>query len=133
MINGKVVDTSVWVSYLRQIENQQTLLINTFIDKNEIITVPIILQEVLQGIKEDTIYNSIKESFLSFKVVEYSNVEAAINAALLYKFLRKKGATIRKPNDCLIAWICIDNNFQLIHNDKDFDNIAKYTSLKIYK
>jgi predicted nucleic acid-binding protein len=133
MINGKVVDTSVWVPYLRQIENQQTLLINTFIDKNEIITVPIILQEVLQGIKEDNIFNSIKESFLSFKVVEYSNVEAAINAALLYKFLRKKGATIRKPNDCLIAWICIDNNFQLIHNDKDFDNIAKYTSLKIYK
>jgi predicted nucleic acid-binding protein len=133
MINGKFVDTSVWVPYLKQIENKQTLLINTFIDKNEIVTVPIILQEVLQGIKEDNIFNSIKESFLSFKVVEYSNVEAAINAALLYKFLRKKGAIIRKPNDCLIAWICIDNNFQLIHNDKDFDNIAKYTSLKIYK
>ncbi len=133
MINGKVVDTSVWVSYLKQIANQQTLLINSFIDKNELVTVPIILQEVLQGIKEDNIFHAIKESFLSFKVVEYSNVEAAINAALLYKFLRKKGATIRKPNDCLIAWICIDNNFQLIHYDNDFDQIAKYTSLKIYK
>lgn len=133
MINGKVVDTSVWVSYLKQNANRQTLLINTFIDKNEVVTVPIILQEVLQGIKDDIIFGSIKESFLSFKVVEYNNMEAAINAALLYRFLRKKGATIRKPNDCLIAWICMDNNFQLIHNDKDFDNIAKYTSLKIYK
>jgi hypothetical protein len=133
MINGKVVDTSVWVSYLNQNANRQTLLINTFIDKNEVVTVPIILQEVLQGIKDDIIFNSIKESFLAFKVVEYNNLEAAINAALLYRFLRKKGATIRKPNDCLIAWICMDNNFQLIHDDKDFDNIAKYTSLKIYK
>ncbi len=43
------------------------------------------------------------------------------------------GVTIRKANDCLIASICIENNIPIFHNDKDFDNIAKYTSLKIYK
>ena len=47
--------------------------------------------------------------------------------------LRQKGITIRKANDCLIASICIDNNIPLFHNDKDFNNIAKHTSLKIYK
>jgi predicted nucleic acid-binding protein len=41
--------------------------------------------------------------------------------------------TIRKANDCLIAAICIENNYTLIHNDNDFNNIAKHTSLKIYK
>ncbi len=133
MINGRVVDTSIWVDYLKKKAVAETILINSFIDKNELVTLPIILQEVLQGIKEDTIFNTVKAAFLSFKKVEYNNMETALNAALLYKFLRSKGATIRKPNDCLIACICIENNFQLLHNDRDFDNIAKHTSLKIYK
>ena len=133
MINGRVVDTSIWVDYLNKKAVAETILINSFIDKNELVTLPIILQEVLQGIKEDTIFNTVKAAFLSFKKVEYNNMETALNAALLYKFLRSKGATIRKPNDCLIACICIENNFQLLHNDRDFDNIAKHTSLKIYK
>ena len=57
----------------------------------------------------------------------------AVEAASLFRFLREKGVTIRKPNDCLIAVICILNSIELVHNDKDFTNIAKHTSLKIYK
>ena len=57
----------------------------------------------------------------------------SIAAASLYRNVRALGIAIRKQNDCLIAAICINNNIPLLHNDKDFDNIAKYTSLKIYK
>ena len=133
MINGRVVDTSIWIDYLKKKAVAQTILINSFIDKNEIVSLPVIVQEVLQGIREDVLFESLKDAFLSFKKVEYNSFDAALQAASLYRFLRNKGATIRKPNDCLIAWICIDNNFQLLHNDRDFDNIAKHTSLKIYK
>ena len=133
MINGRVVDTSVWVDYLRKEAVAQTVLINSFIDKNELVTLPVILQEVLQGIREETLFKSVKAAFLSFKKIEYNSFDAALQAASLFRFLRSKGATIRKPNDCLIACICIENNFQLLHNDRDFDNIAKHTSLKIYK
>ena len=133
MINGRVVDTSVWVDYLKKKAVAQTLLINSFIDKNEVVTLPVILQEVLQGIREEALFESVKAAFLTFKKIEYNSIDAALQAASLFRFLRSKGATIRKPNDCLIACICIENNFQLLHNDKDFDNIAKHTSLKIYK
>jgi len=133
MTNGRVIDSSVWVDYLHKKASPQTVLINSFIDRNEVVTLPVILQEVLQGIKEDIQFDTVKAAFLSFKIVAYNNMEAALNAALLYKFLRNKGATIRKPNDCLIAVICIENNLMLLHNDKDFTNIAKHTSLKIYK
>ncbi len=63
----------------------------------------------------------------------YRAYDFAVKAAQLYRALRRKGITIRKANDCLIAAVCIENNIPLLHNDKDFDNIAKHTKLKIYK
>ncbi len=57
----------------------------------------------------------------------------AIAAASLYRILKSKEITIRKPNDCLIAAICIQYKIELLHNDKDFDNIAKHSSLRIYE
>ncbi|MEQ8878296.1 MAG: PIN domain-containing protein, partial [Cyclobacteriaceae bacterium] len=57
----------------------------------------------------------------------------SIDAAKLYHSLRKKGTNIRKPNDCLIAWYAIHHDLTLVHNDQDFDLIAKHTPLKIYQ
>jgi predicted nucleic acid-binding protein len=133
MINGKIVDTSIWIEFLRSVKNERSILVNQLIDLNEIILLPVILQETLQGIKNDSLYQLTKESLLSYNFIENDPIYSAIRSAELYRFLRQKGITIRKPNDCLIAAICIDNKIPLFHNDKDFDNIAKYTSLKIYK
>lgn len=58
-------------------------------------------------------------------------VEAAIEAASLFRFLRKKGVTIRKPNDCLIAHYAIFYDVPILHSDVDFDQIARHTALRI--
>jgi predicted nucleic acid-binding protein len=133
MTNGKIVDTSVWVDYLNKRLNKRTLALNDLLDNESIIMPPLIMQEVLQGINEDSVFTLVRDTFLGFNFLEYNIVEAHLKAALLFRFLRKKGVTIRKPNDCLIAWLCINFNIPLLHNDKDFDNIAKHTTLKIYK
>lgn len=133
MINGTIVDTSIWVNYYNSVKDEKSEMVNKLIDADEVIILPIILQETLQGIKVDKIFELTKELLLSYHLIRIDPVYSAIRAANLYRFLRKKGITIRKPNDCLIASICIDNNFHIFHNDKDFDNISKYTSLKIYK
>jgi predicted nucleic acid-binding protein len=133
MINGKVVDTSVWIDYFNSVKDETAELVNQLIDADEIIVVPVILQETLQGIKETKIFELTKELMLSYNFIDIDTIYSAIRSAELYRFLRQKGITIRKPNDCLIASICIDNKISLFHNDKDFDSIAKYTSLKIYK
>lgn len=132
-----VVDSSVWIDFFNkkaspQIEELKNILINAS-SKSPFNILPIIMQEVLQGIEENKLYAIVKENLFGLDLVELNNYEMAISAADLFRFLRKKGVTIRKANDCLIAAICIKNNFSLLHNDKDFDNIAKYTSLKIYK
>lgn len=94
---------------------------------------PVILQETLQGIRDREAFDSIKWLMLSLEFFQFDAIETAVDAASLYRFLKTKGITVRKPNDCLIAVICINSNIPHFHNDKDFDNIANHTSLKIYK
>lgn len=133
MISGKIADSSAWINFLNNVACKETEAVIEAIKGNHLSLLPIIMQEVLQGIRNESEFISIKNAFLQFPFLQYNAILMAADAASLYRFLLKKGVTIRKPNDCLIAVICINSNFQLIHNDKDFDNIAKYTSLKIYK
>ncbi len=133
MTSGTVIDTSIWIDYLNSIQDENAQIVNHLIDANDIIVLPVILQETLQGIKDDKIFKFTREWILAFKYITIDYVYVSLKAAELYRFLRQKGVTIRKPNDCLIAAICIENNLPLFHKDKDFDNIAKYSSLNIYK
>ncbi len=56
----------------------------------------------------------------------------AKRAALNYRTLRKKGIAVRKTIDLLIAAFCIENDYQLIHNDRDFDPMEKHLGLMVY-
>ncbi|WP_245826095.1 PIN domain-containing protein [Spirosoma rigui] len=60
-------------------------------------------------------------------------VEAAIGVADLYRALRKKGVIIRKPNDCLMVHYAVFHDLPVLHNDVDFDQIARFTSLRIVR
>jgi predicted nucleic acid-binding protein len=133
MINGTIIDTSVWIDYFNAIISDKTKAADKLLEDKSVIILPVILQEILQGIREKQTFDSVKGLLLSLEFFQFNEIETAINAASLYRFLKTKGVTIRKPNDCLIAVVCINNNIPLLHNDKDFNNIAKHTSLKIYK
>jgi predicted nucleic acid-binding protein len=101
-------------------------------DKPVLLTLTI-LQEILQGIRDEFKYVKIKEMLSYFTVLELPAVRAAIGAADLYRALRKKGATIRKSNDCLIAYYALEFSIRLVHTDADFDKIGNHTGLKIMK
>lgn len=133
MINGKIIDTSVWIDYFNGIIDERTNATAKFIIDGEVLMLPIILQEVLQGIRNSKDFINTKNAFLRNTFFEFNTIEMALEAATLFRYLKRSGVTVRKPNDCLIAAICIHNKFSLLHNDKDFNNIAKHTSLKIYK
>ena len=128
-----IVDTSVWIDFFRGDKTITTKSLLLLMDTNDIIVPPIIIQEVLQGVIDKKIVDIIENLFLGFKFISYDEYEAAFEAASLYRFLRKKGVTIRSSNDALIAWICKKNDLQLLHNDRDFTHISKHLSLKIYK
>jgi predicted nucleic acid-binding protein len=128
-----IFDTSIWVDFLRNRSNPGSNLLTKYIERDDpVILVPTVLQEVLQGIREDTQYKRIKEILSYFTVLQTSAVQEAIGAAELYRSLRKKGLTIRKSNDCLIAFYAIEFSTPVVHADADFDLISKHSKLKTY-
>jgi len=94
---------------------------------------PPILQENLQRIKNENQYSAIKKILLSLDTLFADPIDSSISAAELYRELRKSGITIKKPNDCLIAWYGIYNRVKLVHRHDDFEKIAAHTSLKTFK
>ncbi|MDQ2721014.1 MAG: PIN domain-containing protein [Bacteroidota bacterium] len=128
-----IVDTSIWIDFYNGISNEGVEILKSIMLSDDIVIPAIIVQEILQGIKEKKLLSFVEDSLLGFQFFNYDMYEAAFEAAALYRLLRTKGVTVRSSNDCSIAWLCISNNFPILHNDKDFDNIAKHTSLKIYK
>jgi len=128
-----IFDTSIWIDFLKNRVTPEADLLTSYIEHDDqVLLIPTILQEVLQGIREDKQYVHIKEIFSYFTVLQISPVQAAIGAAELYRGLRKKGLTIRKSNDCLIAFYAIEFSTPLVHSDKDFELISKHSKLKIW-
>ena len=127
-------DSSVWIDYFHGAKTHQTEALDKifeFVLKGY--TCPTIFQEVLQGIKDDENYLAVKESIMRFSFLQLDSYFVTEEAAKMYRMLRKKGITIRKPNDCIIAFYAIHFNLKLVHHDSDFDKIAKHTKLKIYR
>jgi len=128
-----LVDTSVWIDHFNGILSKKTkLLYNLLEHEAEVVTCPPIIQELLQGIKDDNTYGFIKDYLIKSSILQIDFTQASIGAAELYRSLRKKGITIQKSFDCLIAYFAIYFNIPLLHNDKDFDLISKHSKLINY-
>jgi predicted nucleic acid-binding protein len=129
-----IFDTSVCIDFLRNRSNPAANLLTSYIENNDpVLLTPTILQEVLQGIREDSQYRRINDILFYFTTLQLPPTQAAIGAADLYRALRKKGLTIRKSNDCLIAYFSIEFAIPLVHSDSDFELISKHTRLKIWR
>lgn len=129
-----LVDTSVWIDFLRGSDSRERHALHRLIEEEEDISVTeIILTEILQGIKEDKDFKRVKGYLLEFPVHKPKGIETYLKAAGIYRDCRKKGKTVRKTIDCIIASICIENDLILFHKDNDFDIIEKCTGLKVLR
>lgn len=127
-----LVDTSVWIDFFKGSVNIQTSILNEYLEKESPVFIcPLIIQEILQGIRSDDDYRKVKSNILNLDILLIDPVESSVGAADLYRMLRKKAVTIKKSNDCMIAYYSIYFGIYLLHNDKDFNLIAEKTSLKI--
>lgn len=124
-------DTSVWIDYLNKKQTAQvTVLEDLFAIRARVYITPTIVQEVLQGISNQKRFEITSKVLMAQQMLVMNPIEAALNAANLYRSLRQKGVTIRKANDCLIAAYAIHFSIEICHNDVDFDQIAQHSSLK---
>ena len=130
-----LVDTTVWIDFFNKREDSKLSdALNHIIEDDEynICICPIIYQEILQGIKDDRTFGEIKGILQTISMINTPIMTVADHAVDLYRSLRKKGITIRKPYDCLIASYAILENICLLHNDLDFYHMENNCELKIY-
>ncbi|TWF45148.1 hypothetical protein FHW36_1011075 [Chitinophaga polysaccharea] len=127
-------DTSVWIDSIRQKNTPATEVLAYYMQHDyEIPLIPVIVQELLQGIRHDAQHQKIKRVLRGYTKLEITPMAAAMGASNLFRALRKKGVTIRKSNDCMIAYYAISFDLQVVHNDSDFDLISAHSPLKIWK
>ncbi|UAA38770.1 PIN domain nuclease [Paraneptunicella aestuarii] len=115
-----LVDSSVWIDYFNGNITPQTDYLDAALGHNEIIMGDLILLEILSGFRLDKDYNTAKELLTALDLHSLCNPELAIKASEYYRTLRKKGITIRKTIDIIIATYCLENDVPLLHSDKDF-------------
>lgn len=126
-----LVDTSVWVDFLKGTETREAKKLEELILCSEDLCIcGVILAETLQGIREDDDYHRTLARFRSFLFLPMTR-RTFENAAQMYRRLRRQGITIRKPVDCMIAAVALTHDLALLHHDRDFEPLAQYCGLKV--
>jgi predicted nucleic acid-binding protein len=128
-----LIDTTAWIDFFGGQSLPHVNALQKMIEDDEDLCIcGVILTEVLQGIRSDADFRKTKD-YLEFLILMPMRPTTFELSASLYRSLRKKGITIRKPIDCMIASVAIEHDLPLLHNDRDFDQIAKHSTLKLMK
>jgi len=127
-----LIDSSVWIDYFNGNETSRVKQLDSILDKELIVIGDLILAEVLQGFSKEKDFNTAKMLLSRLVYFDMLSKTIAIKSAENYRYLRKKGLTIRKTTDVIIGTFCIENDILLMHSDKDFDVMEKHLGLKTF-
>jgi hypothetical protein len=121
----------VWIDYFRNLDLPHVNLLNSLIAQKEQIAIGgVILTEVLQGIREERQFIKVEARLQTLIYLDLTRAHF-VSAAQIYRTLRSQGLTIRKPIDCMIAAVALEQQAAILHNDRDFDAIATQFPLQI--
>ena len=126
-----LVDSSVWIDYFNGNQTSQTDWLDSALGNTPIVIGDLILTEVLQGFQSGKDFKTAKDILLGIPFVPMGGQILALASAINYRFLRRKGVTVRKTIDIIIGTCCIHNKLTLLHCDRDFDPMVKLLGLEI--
>lgn len=124
-----LVDTSIWIDYFNGIESKQTNILDIGLIDGTVAIGDMILMEILQGFRSDSDYNKARITLATLDQYEMFGHKMVVKCADNYRALRKKGVTIRKTADVIIATFCIDNKIPLLFSGRDFMPFVKHLNL----
>jgi predicted nucleic acid-binding protein len=125
-----LVDSSVWIDYFNGVATRETDLLDGLLGKEPVALGDLILVEVLQGFRRDGDYRAARDVLEGLPVFDLLGRERAILVAERYRALRKRGVTVRKTTDAVIASFCIAERFPLLYSDRDFDPFVEHLGLR---
>jgi predicted nucleic acid-binding protein len=125
-----LVDTSVLLDYLKNIENEKCKIFQDILERK----IPYgitnyIFLEVLQGAKMDKEFEVLQEYLGSLPFYDLTEGKLSFEkVAKLNLECRGAGVTVRSTIDLILVQIALEHDLALLHNDRDFDNIASVIS-----
>lgn len=124
-----LVDTSIWIEVFRK---PPGLDLEAVVPFEDIVTCLPVIQEVLQGFRDEKALQIARESLFALPVFESPlRSERFLEAAQIYRLARMQGVTVRSSVDCLIAACALQNGLTVLHCDRDFSNLARVLPLKV--
>ena len=126
-----LVDTSAWIEFLRNTGSTVCNLVDEAL-ASEIAVCDVVRMEVLAGARDESHLLGLRR--LLARAVALPTLTADYeDAAALYRRCRRQGETVRRLIDCLIAASAIRAGAPILHNDSDFDVLARHTELQVYE
>ena len=126
-----LVDTSVWVEFFRK---PARIDLPAVVDLDEVVTCLPVLQEVLQGFREEAAFTLARDAMLALPMVEAPLRQEVFEEAVgLYRRARAVGLTVRSSVDCLVAACALRHGLTVLHHDRDFGFLAKVSPLRVRK
>lgn len=125
-----LVDTSVWIDYLNGVENPHTDTLDAGIVEGIVAMGDLIFLEILQGIRDDREYALTRRSLEALDHYELFGKAMVGKCAKNFRSLRKRGITIRKTADVIIATFCIEHRMALLFTDRDYVPFVEHLGLR---
>jgi predicted nucleic acid-binding protein len=123
-----LVDTSIWIETFRR---RQPLDLEALVPFDDIVTCLPVVQEVLQGFREEAAFRAAKIAMLALPIVEVPLGETIVlDAVALLRLARRRGLTVRSSVDCLIAACAVRHDLEVLHRDRDFAVLARICDLR---
>lgn len=124
-----LVDTSAWIEFFRR---PPRFDFTSSFDFDDVVTCLPVVQEVLQGFRDEASFRIARDAFRAMPTVESPLSETVILEAVdLYRSARRSGITVRSSVDCLIAACALRHDLTVLHHDRDYDGLAHVTSLRV--
>ena len=125
-----LVDSSVWIDLLNDVVTEQVRRLRALLPTTPLLIGDLILFEVLQGFRIEAQARLVERSLSRFEAVSLIDPELAVKAAANYRVLRRRGITVRKTIDVIIATYCIERGHSLLHSDRDFAPMERLLGLQ---
>jgi hypothetical protein len=128
-----IIDSSAWIEFFRTTESGAATAVRAAIENesSRLMTTDIIRLEILAGADDERLrkrMNSLLAGCEDVRQIPRSDVDDAVD---LFQRCRLRGETVRAPNDCLIAAIAIRVGVPVLHADRDFDVLARFSRLRV--
>lgn len=127
-----LVDTSAWVEYLRATGHPFDVAMQGLVSADRILITEPVVMELLAGAGSLRRVEALRTALAHHVIAPVGSLETYEAAAEIYRVCRSGGDPVQGAMDCVIAAVAIREEVPILAADRDFEVIARHTSLRLH-